>query len=67
MRLNWLDAILVLLGLFIAYQIIIAIFGGSWNTESIIIAILVFNLGLTWRLSMKFEGHMIWHKFQEKY
>ena len=38
---------LILFGLFIAYQIILKIFGGSWETESIIIALLVFNLGLS--------------------
>ncbi len=62
MKLNWLDILLILLGLFIAYQLLRAILGGSWQTESIIIALLIFNLGLTWRLNMKFEGHIAYHK-----
>ncbi len=66
MKLNWLDIILILLGLFIAYQIIRKIVGGSWQTESLIISLLIFNLGLTWRLSMKFEGHISWHKAIDK-
>jgi uncharacterized membrane protein len=66
MKLSWTDWILILLGLFIAYQIIRAIFGGSWQTESIIIALLVFNLGLTWKLSNEFNGHISWHKLKDK-
>lgn len=67
MKLNWLDILLILLGLFIAYQILKAIFGGSWETESIIISLLIFNLGLTYRLSMKLEGHINWHKLRKRY
>ena len=66
MKLNWFDILLILLGLFIAYQIIRKIIGGSWETESLIISLLIFNLGLTWRLSMKFEGHISWHKAIDK-
>ncbi len=66
MKLNWLDIILILLGLFIAYQLLKSILGGSWETESLIIALLIFNLGLTWRLNMKFEGHISWHKVVDK-
>ena len=65
MKLNWVDIILILLGLFIAYQLLRAIFGGSWQTEGLIIALLIFNLGMTWRLSVKFEGHIGWHKARE--
>jgi len=53
MKISWIDVLLVLLGLFIAYQLINALLGGSWQTESIIISLLIFNLGLTYRLSMK--------------
>ncbi|MBU3907426.1 MAG: hypothetical protein KKA64_04220 [Nanoarchaeota archaeon] len=72
MKLKWVDILLILLGLFIAYQLLRAIFGGSWQTESLIIALLIFNLGLTWKLSigferlnMKLEGHILWHKAVE--
>lgn len=61
--------ILTLLGLFIAYQLLKVILGGSWQSESIIIAFLVFNLGLSWKINSniwkvktKLEGHMGWHK-----
>ena len=66
MKLNWLDAVLILLGVFIAYQLLRAIFGGSWQTEGLIIALLIFNLGITWKLNMKFEGHVAWHRIKDK-
>lgn len=66
MKLSWIDIILIILGLFIAYQLLKAIFGGSWETESLIISLLVFNLGLTWRIGMKLEGHIAWHRAKSK-
>lgn len=39
--------ILILFGLLILYQIIRKIAGGSWETENIIIALLMFNISLT--------------------
>jgi len=36
--------LILILGLFVAYQIIKKILGGSWETEDIILALLVFNL-----------------------
>jgi len=62
MKLSWLDIFLILFGLFIAYQLILKIFGGSWQTEALVIAFLIFNIGLTWKLNMKFERHIGWHK-----
>ena len=66
MKLSWFDILLILFGLFIAYQLLRAILGGSWQTETLIIALLVFNLSITWKLNMKFEGHMGWHKVKDK-
>ncbi|MAF50714.1 MAG: hypothetical protein CMH64_01355 [Nanoarchaeota archaeon] len=66
---NLIDVILILFGLFIAYQLLRIILGGSWQTESVILAFLIFNLGLTWKinsgfgkLNAKLEGHLGWHK-----
>ena len=67
MKLKWIDIILILLGLFVAYQILRAIFGGSWQTESIVIALVIFNLGLTWKLNMMLEGHISWHKAKNNF
>lgn len=66
MKLNWIDIILILLGLFIAYQLLKGYIWGSWQTESLIIALLIFNLSLTWKLNMNFERHMVWHRVVDK-
>ena len=66
MKVDWIDIILILFGLFVAYQLIKAILGGSWQMESLIISLLVFNIGLTYKISLKFEGHINWHKLREK-
>jgi len=66
MKFRWVDLLLILLGIFIAYQLLRAILGGSWQIETIIIALLIFNLGLTWKLSLKLEGYMNWHKFRDE-
>ena len=65
MKLTWIDILLILLGLFIAYQLLRAIIGGTWQTEALIIALVIFNLGLTWKLSMKLEGHINWHNLKD--
>ena len=70
MKLDWFDIILIIFGLFIAYQLLRVILGGSWQFESLIIAFLVFNFGILWkinnnlwRLDSKFVRHIDWHKF----
>lgn len=64
-KISWIDILLIVLGLIIAYQLVLKIVGGSWMTEAIIIALLFFNLGITWKINMslvelegKFNGHM---------
>jgi len=73
MKLSLIDILLILFGLFIAYQLLRAILGGSWQTEGLIIALLVFNLGMTWKLTIsnvklniKFDRHISWHKAKDK-
>jgi hypothetical protein len=65
MKLKFFDVVLILFGLFVIYQILLKLFGGSWSVEAIIMALLIFNLGLTWRLNLNFEKHMLWHKFKD--
>ena len=72
-KLDWFDILWILLGLFLAYQLLRAILGGTWQPETLIITFLFFNLGLLWKintnllkLNMKFEGHIAWHKAREK-
>lgn len=73
MKISWIDILLIILGLIIAYQLILKIFGGSWQTEAVIIGLLMLNLGLTWKLAlnfykldMKFDGHIRWHKSRDE-
>ena len=73
MKISWIDILLILFGLFIAYQLLLKIFGGSWQTESLIIGLLIFNLRLTWKLGerifkldSKFDSHIEWHKAKDK-
>lgn len=47
---NLLIIFLSLFGLFIAYQILLKILGGSWETEDIILAMIIFNVGLTFTI-----------------
>ena len=44
--------LLIIFGLFVAYQIILKIFGGSWSTEDIIVALLIFNIGFVFTLAL---------------
>ena len=53
---------LILVGAIIVYQLLKKILGGSWQTESLIIALIIFNLVLTLRIHAKLEGHIGWHK-----
>ena len=46
---------LIVFGLFIAYQITLKIFGGSWATEDIIVALVIFNVGLTFTIVVRLE------------
>lgn len=67
------DVLLILLGLFIAYQLLRKIFGGSWQIDSIIITLLVFNLWISWRLNSnlgklnaKLEGHIRTYRMAQR-
>ncbi len=46
------EIFLFLFGLFLLYQLILKIFGGSWNTEDIILGFLTLNLGMTFTTVM---------------
>jgi len=65
-----------ILGAIVIVQILRAIFGGTWDIENIILAIVIFNLTITFSISdylmklnnkisnldKKIHGHMEWHK-----
>ena len=52
LELLW-NIFLILFGLFIAYQILRKVFGGSWIVESLIIALLMFNIGYTIKMDRR--------------
>ena len=43
---------LILFGIFAAYQIVNKILGGSWETEDIILALLIFNIGFSFTIAL---------------
>ncbi len=59
-------AFLIIIGIIIIYQIIRFLLGGSWSFESIIIALLVFNLGWTFKINSKLDRHLGTHEGYDK-
>ncbi len=58
--------LLIIFGLFIAYQIILKIFGGSWATEDIIVALLVFVIGFVFTIALNLVKLNLKHEHLEK-
>lgn len=46
------EGVVVLFALYILFQIVRKMFGGSWDTENIIIGLLVFNLGCVFTIGI---------------
>lgn len=46
------EFLLILFGIFLLFQILRSILGGSWSTEDIIIGLLIFNLGGLFTIGM---------------
>lgn len=44
--------LLILFGIFIIYQVILKILGGSWEIEDIILALLIFNIGFSFTIAL---------------
>lgn len=65
MKIKWLDWVLILFGIFMIYQILRNLLGGSWGTDGLMLGLMIANVGLLWKLSLKFEGHILWHKFSD--
>lgn len=68
---------LLLFGVYIIFQILRKIFGGSWGFEDLVTALLVMNLGATFtttftlhsrmnKINARLSEHLGWHKGQEK-
>ena len=43
---------LILFGIFAAYQIVRKLIGGSWDTEDIILALLIFNIRFSFTIAL---------------
>lgn len=68
-----------ILGLILIVQIVRLILGGSWEIEDVILAIVIFNLTITFgiggylihlhniisRVDKKLHGHIEWHRGSE--
>ena len=68
MKINWIDIFLIVFGLFLAYQMILYLLGGSWAVDALSLGVLFLIAGLLWRVSldlaklnMRFDGHINWH------
>ncbi len=69
MKINWINWALILFGIFLAYQIIRNLLGGSWGVDELSLGALLAVAGILWKMSieftrmnMKFDGHISWHK-----
>lgn len=65
--------IIIIVSIITLYQIIRAIFGGTWSTENITIALLILNLTISFTLAgmigdlrSKLYGHFGYHKGLEE-
>lgn len=68
-----------ILGIIIIIQILRSLFGGTWEVENIILAIVILNLTITFgiggyllslnnrvsQIDKKIHGHIEWHKGKE--
>ena len=54
---------ILLWSIFILYQVLRIVFGGSWISESIIVALLIFNVSLIIYLTQKFIKIQVSHNF----
>ena len=51
------DLALILFGLFIIYQLVRRMLGGSWGIETVILGFVIFGLGLTIKNTFDFSSH----------
>jgi len=59
---NIIKMALFLFAIYIIYQILRKIFGGSWSIEQIILSLLILNIGWTALLQRQLSSHMGEHK-----
>jgi len=54
--LSWFEIFLILFALYILYQIVLKIFGGSRTVEEIIVSLVIAHIGFTLSQSMKLSS-----------
>ncbi|MBU2638286.1 MAG: hypothetical protein KJ955_04900 [Nanoarchaeota archaeon] len=66
MKRDWLKKILywlfLLFAIYLIFELIRKIFGGSISFEGAVIALLVMNIGYSFHISSKLSEHIGWHK-----
>jgi len=58
--------LLIIFGLFIVYQLILKILGGSWATEDIIVALLIFVIGIVFTIALNLVKLNLKHEYLER-
>ncbi len=46
------EGVMVIFGLYLLFQVLRKVFGGSWSTEDLILGLLIFNLGCTFTIGL---------------
>ncbi len=67
---TWKNVFFWLLGIFVVYliyEILRKILGGSLATDAIVIGLLVSNLGYSFYINSKLSEHIGWHKGKGNY
>ena len=72
MKIRWIEILLIIFGLFLAYQIIRYLLGGSWAVDALSLGMLFLIAGILWKMNVdilkmgiKLEGHINWHKLKD--
>jgi len=65
MKIRWIEILLIIFGLFLAYQIIRYLLGGSWAVDALTLGLQFIIIGILWKMSLKLEGHINWHKLRD--
>ena len=63
---NVIVALIILFAVFVIFKLIEKIFGGSWETEDLIIALLILNMGWSFVTSYTLWTHLGEHKGYRK-
>lgn len=63
---RWIQVILALFILFLIIQVIVKMLGGSWGFESLVIGLLIANLGYSWYVNSIMQRHLGKHLVHDR-